>query len=154
MVLLEKEYIIFMKKNKKTKKIEKSFLMNKINKYTIEEKLRCIEFAEKNGIKNVSKLTGIDRKSLREWVKQRNKLKNIENKGKKFRLPGGGAKPKTLIHEKYLVKFINDCMEKKINVDASFIINEICRIDPEMKKKTQKALRSWCHRFLKRNKYS
>ena len=45
-------------------------------------------------------------------------------------------------------------MKKKINVDASFIINEICRIDPEMKKKTQKALRSWCLRFLKRNKYT
>ena len=57
--------------------------MKEIRKYTIEDKLRCIEFAEKNGIKNVSKLTGIDRKSIREWVKQRNQLKNIENKGKK-----------------------------------------------------------------------
>ena len=153
MVLLEKEYIITMKK--KIKKIKKiCFFMKEIRKYTIEEKLRCIEFAEKNGIKNVSKLTGIDRKSLREWVKQRNKLKNIENKGKKFRLPGGGAKPKTLIHEKHLINFIDGCIKKNINVDANLIINELCRIAPEMKNKTQKALRSWCYRFLKRNKYS
>ena len=153
MVLLEKEYIITMKK--KIKKIKKiCFFMKEIRKYTIEEKLRCIEFAEKNGIKNVSKLTGIDRKSLREWVKQRNKLKNIENKGKKFRLPGGGAKPKTLMHEKHLINFIDGCIKKNINVDANLIINELCRIAPEMKNKTQKALRSWCYRFLKRNKYS
>ena len=153
MVLLEKEYIITMKK--KIKKIKKiCFFMKEIRKYTIEEKLRCIEFAEKNGIKNVSKLTGIDRKSLREWVKQRNKLKNIENKGKKFRLPGGGAKPKTLMHEKHLINFVDGCIKKNINVDANLIINELCRIAPEMKNKTQKALRSWCYRFLKRNKYS
>ena len=128
--------------------------MKEIKKYTIEDKLRCIEFAEKNGIKNVSKLTGIDRKSLREWVKQRNQLKNIENKGKKFRLPGGGAKPKTLIHEKHLIDFIDGCMKKNISVDANLIINELCRIDPEMKKTNIKTLRSWCFRFLKRNKYS
>ena len=125
-------------KNKKTKKIEKSFLMNKINKYTIEDKLRCIEFAEKNGIKNVSILTGIHIKSLKEWFKRKNQLKNIENKGKKFRLPGGGAKPKTLMHEKHLVNFIDDCMIKNISVDANLIINELCRIDPEMKKKKHK----------------
>ena len=128
--------------------------MKEIRKYTIEDKLRCIEFAEKNGIKSVSELTGIDRKSLREWFKQRNQLKNIENKGKKFRLPGGGAKPKTLIYEKYLINFIDDCMKKNINVDANLIISELCRIEPEMQKKTQKALRSWCLRFLKRNKYT
>ena len=127
--------------------------MKEMRKYTIEEKLRCVEFAEKNGIKNVSELTVINGKILRKWLKQRNQLK-IQNKEKKFRLPGGGGKPKTLIYEKYLVNFSNDCMKKKINVDASFIINEICRIDPEMKKKTQKALRSWCLRFLKRNKYT
>ena len=128
--------------------------MKEIRKYTIEDKLRCIEFAEKNGIKSVSELTGIDRKSLREWFKQRNQLKNIENKGKKFRLPGGGAKPKTLIYEKYLINFIDDCMKKNINVDANLIISKLCRIEPEKQKKTQKALRSWCYRFLKRNKYS
>jgi hypothetical protein len=150
MELLEIEYIINIKK---TKKILNNF-MKEVRKYTIEEKLRCVEFAEKNGIKNVSELTGINGKLLREWLKKRNQLKNIENKEKKFRLPGGGGKPKTLIHENYLVNFINDCMKKKINVDASFIINEICRIDPEMKKKSQKALRSWCHRFLKRNKFT
>ena len=141
-------------KNKKTKKIEKSFLMNKINKYTIEDKLRCIEFAEKNGIKSVSELTGIDRKSLREWFKQRNQLKNIENKGKKFRLPGGGAKPKTAEKEQQIVKFIENCLQIGIKVDTALIINELCIIAPEMKNKTQKALRSWCYRFLKRNKYS
>ena len=45
-------------------------------------------------------------------------------------------------------------MKKNISVDANLIINELCRIAPEMKNKTQKALRSWCYRFLKRNKYS
>ena len=42
-----------------------------MRKYTIENKLKCIELAEEIGYKKVSEITGIDRKSLREWTRKK-----------------------------------------------------------------------------------
>ena len=48
-----------------------------MRKYTIENKLKCLELAEEIGYKKVSELTGINGKLLREWLKKRNQLKNL-----------------------------------------------------------------------------
>ena len=125
-----------------------------MRKYTIENKLKCIELAEKIGYKKVSEITGIDRKSLREWKRKKEQLKLIDNKENTFRLPGAGAKPKTVEQEKQIVKFIENCNKIGIKVDTSLIINELCRIYPEMLEKSRRTLRKWCYRFLKRHKYT
>ena len=87
-----------------------------MRKYTIENKLKCIELAEEIGYKKVSEITGIDRKSLREWTRKKEQLKLIDNKENTFRLPGGGAKPKTVEQEKQIVKFIENCNKIGIKV--------------------------------------
>ena len=42
--------------------------MKILRKFTIDDKLKCIEMVTKMGYQKVSELTGIDRKSLRESV--------------------------------------------------------------------------------------
>ena len=125
-----------------------------MRKYSIEDKLKCIELVEEIGYQKVSEMTGIDRKSLKEWEKKKKQLQSMDNKENSFRLPGGGAKPKTAEKEQQIVKFIEDCLQIGIKVDTALIINELCRISPEMLQKTRRTLRKWCYRFLKRHKYT
>ena len=61
--------------------------MKILRKFTIDDKLKCIEMVSQIGYQKVSELTGIDRKSLREWNRNKEKLKKITNKEKTFRLP-------------------------------------------------------------------
>ena len=96
-------------------------------------------------------------KLIKDILKNENKKyadKLIDNKENTFRLPGGGAKPKTVEQEKQIVKFIENCNKIGITVDTSLIINELCRIYPEMLEKSRRTLRKWCYRFLKRHKYT
>ena len=125
-----------------------------MRKYSIEDKLKCIELVEEIGYQKVSEMTGIDRKSLKEWQKKKKQLQSMDNKENSFRLPGGGAKPKTAEKEQQIVQFIENCLQIGIKVDTALIINELCRIYPEMLEKTRRTLRKWCYRFLKRHKYT
>ncbi len=127
--------------------------MKILRKFTIDDKLKCIEMVSQMGYQQVSELTGIDRKSLREWNRNKEKLKKITNKEKTFRLPGGGAKPKTLKIENLLIEFIKKCRKIGLNVNSKVVIDELCRIDPNMLNKSRKALRNWCYRFFKRHNY-
>ena len=43
-----------------------------MKKYTIEDKLICLELAEQIGFKQVSEITGINIKNIREWSKKKN----------------------------------------------------------------------------------
>ena len=56
--------------------------MKILRKFTIDDKLKCIEMVTKMGYQKVSELTGIDRKSLREWNKNKEKLKKFQLKKK------------------------------------------------------------------------
>ena len=125
--------------------------MKKCKKYSLEEKLNYIELASKLGLHKTSSISGIDRKSLREWSKNKEKLEKIRNKQNKFRLPGGGAKPKTIGLEHHLIYFSLCCRKVGIKITSNLIINELLRISPENKNKSLGALRNWSYRFFKRS---
>ena len=59
--------------------------------YTLAEKLKVLEIAEKNSDHFVEETFGIDRKNIRRWRNQKNDLMEAENKKNK-KLPGGGRK--------------------------------------------------------------
>ena len=122
----------------------------KLRKYSVDFKLKCLDLASSIGYTQASKITGIDRKSLREWVINKEQFEKIQQKEKTFRLPGGGAKPKNPEKEEKVFAFIIRCKEIGISINTGLIIEELCRIDPEMKKKSRRTLRKWCYRFLKR----
>ena len=122
----------------------------KLKKYSIEFKLKIISLIPKIGTYTLSKLYGIDRKSLRDWVKRKDAFNKIKNKQKSFRLPGGGTKPKRPELEIKISEFLIRCIEIGIPTSTGMIIDEVCRFDPQMKEKSRKSLRKWCYRFLKR----
>ncbi len=126
----------------------------KLRKYSVEFKLECLNLASIIGYGQASKLIGIDRKSLREWVINKEKFEKIKLKEKTYRLPGGGAKPKNPEKEEKVYQFVIRCKEIGIPINTRLIIDELCRLDPEMKKKSRRTLRKWCYRFLKRKHFN
>lgn len=64
--------------NIKSQKIQIKKIIH--NKYTIAQKLAIINEAEKNSLHSVSAKYGIDRKSIRLWISQKQELINQENK--------------------------------------------------------------------------
>ena len=124
----------------------------KFKKYSIDFKLKIVPLISVLGYYGVSKVYGIDRKSLREWRKRKTQLEKMKNKENTFRLPGGGTKPKNPEIEKEIAKFLNRCIEIGIPTTTGMIIDELIRIEPNMKFKERSSLRKWCYRFLGRFK--
>ncbi len=125
--------------------------MKLIRKYRIQYKLNSLYLVKILGISKTCKTLGIDRKTLNEWYIKQDRFKDIKEKNRKFRLPGGGAKPQTLEYEKQIVDLINERKKKNLSLKPKSIFQELYKIYPHMKKKTIKSLRCWWYRFIKRN---
>ena len=125
--------------------------MKKCKKYSIIDKLKYIDLANKIGISQVSHLTGIDRKSIKEWIKNKDKLMSMNNKEIKYRLPGGGAKSHMIQKEHHLIYFILVCKKVGIEITPKLIIKELLRINSTSLNKNNVTLKNWCYRFLKKN---
>ena len=104
--------------------------MKKCKKYSIIDKLKYIDLANKIGISQVSHLTGIDRKSIKEWIKNKDKLMSMNNKEIKYRLPGGGAKSHMIHKEQHLIYFILVCKKVGIKITPKLVMQEFLRIEP------------------------
>ena len=126
-------------------------MKKKCNKYSITDKLKYVELANKIGISKVSNLTGIDRKSIKEWMKKKEKLMSIKDKEIKYRLPGGGAKSQMKNKEHHLIYFILVCKKVGIKITPKIVMQEFLRIQPSYYKKSIDSLKNWCYRFLKKN---
>ena len=125
--------------------------MKKCKKYSITDKLKYVELANKIGISKVSNLTGIDRKSIKEWMKKKEKLMSMKDKEIKYRLPGGGAKSHMKNKEHHLIYFILVCKKVGIKITPKLVMQEFLRIQPSYYKKSIDSLKNWCYRFLKKN---
>ena len=95
--------------------------MKNLKQYTVKQKLRFIEIANKIGVSKISSLIGIHQKCIKLWKKNQEKLEKIKDKEKSFRLKGGGAKPKTLEIEDQIVEFIKNCRSINYNVTTGLI---------------------------------
>lgn len=126
----------------------------KFRKYSMRFKYECIKLIEIIGINNTSKQLGINHKCIRNWYFNRGKFKDLKEYNNIYRLPGGGAKLKYPKLEEKMKIFIQKCLEIGINITYNLIIEELFRIQPDMKKKKKNSLKKWCYRFFKRNNYS
>ena len=125
--------------------------MKKCKKYSIIDKLKYIELANQIGISKVASLTGIDRKSIKEWIKNKDKLMSMTNKEIKYRLPGGGAKSQMAFKEHHLIYFILKYKKVGIKITPKLVYEELLRIEPSYIKKGIFTLKNLCYRFLKKN---
>ena len=122
------------------------------NKYSIGFKLKCLELVKVLGIYRTSIIIGINRKSIRDWYLNTQKYLDVKKKNSTFRLQGGGAKEKYPKKEDEIALFVIRCKEIGLPLNAKSIIEEYCRICPNMKKYSIHTLKKWCYNFLKRNK--
>ena len=105
--------------------MEKAPIIIKAKKaaYTISFKLKCIHKVESGvSIHKVAEEAGVDRASIRDWLKQREELLKKDYKRDSFRLQGAGKKPITLGIEEELIKFIIECRHQQIALNSHEII--------------------------------
>ena len=121
------------------------------NKYSIKDKLKYIKLAEETSIHKVAEKYSIDRKSIREWISQKNIFLSSSDR---FKLPSGGRKANLSTEkESKIIDWINLNRELKNCVSIYSIILYIQKIDEEFKDKTYSAQKMIVHRFLKKNGY-
>jgi len=124
------------------------------NKYSIQFKSKCIELVNILGVYRTSVILGIDKKCIKYWYFQRANFHNIIKANCCYRLPGAGKKVKYLKKEEEVMYFIIKCKEIGIILNSNLIIEEYCRICPDVKNNSYSSLRKWFYRFLKRFNYS
>ena len=127
----------------------------KKNAYTIDFKLKCIQKVESGvSIHKVAEIAGVDRSSLRDWIKQKDELLKKDHKQNSFRLQGAGKKPMTIEIEEQLIKFILECRHQQIALNSHEIITKAQSLTDALEGKSYKSLMNWCYKFLKRAGFS
>jgi hypothetical protein len=94
-------------------------------------KLEAIEWARKNSVHSAAKKFRVDRKRIREWTKQENKLKQQVNTfggGKRKRLQGGGRHVQHPEFDSTLASWIKEMRENKKPVTRSIIKNKAIEV--------------------------
>ena len=134
--------------------IKESKEKNKRHKYSIKEKLATLTLIENNfSLHQIEDIYGIDRKTLRYWISQKDELKKEENQTG-YRLKGCGRKPVTNDIENEVMFWINTCRRNGMAVSCAQIIAYAIKLTGKDFKETLNAYRCWVYRFLKRNNLS
>uniref|UniRef100_A0A915NLG2 HTH CENPB-type domain-containing protein n=1 Tax=Meloidogyne floridensis TaxID=298350 RepID=A0A915NLG2_9BILA len=100
--------------------------------YTIDFKIKAIEFAAINNISLASRRFKVDRKRIREWTTQADKLRKLRDITpqhiEKYRLEGGGRHLHDIEFEKNLLEWIKEQRAKKIRISQRMIQIHACQI--------------------------
>ena len=128
------------------------------NKYTMEFKRKVINYAKENSSNGAVRKFKIDRKRVREWVNQDDKV--LKMKGKRFRVEGGGRKFTNNELEDEVLNWIHRRREKMLRVSRKLIMfkakpifDEKCG-DYEALKESFVASNGWLVKFMKRSHLS
>jgi transposase-like protein len=90
-------------------------------KYTVATKLKIVQEARDTSISATSTKYNVDRKSIREWMAQEDKLTLRDQTA--YRLQGGGRRPLDSALEEMLIERIRDTRIEKLRVSRSMITN-------------------------------
>ena len=127
-------------------------------KFSMEFKKNVIKYAKENSLNSASKKFNIDRKRVREWVGNEEKVASM--KEKRFRLDGGGRKLTDSELEEEVLNWIHERRSNMLRVSrklimfkAKSIFDEKCG-DDELLKKSFVASNGWLEKFMKRNHLS
>ena len=128
------------------------------NKYTMELKRKLINYAEENSCNGAARKFKIDRKRVREWVNQEDKVSKM--KGKQFRVEGGGRKLRDNELEDEVLNGIHRRRENMLRVSGKLIMFKAKAIyyekcgDDETLEESFVASNGWLVKFRKRNHLS
>ena len=107
--------------------------------YSIDFKLEVIRYAETNSNHAASKKYIIDRNSIRDWRRKRDKIEElkVERSGgaKRQRLDGGGRHLTSEEKEENLLEWIFDRRSKGLRVSRKIIMIKAAKFQEERRKK-------------------
>jgi len=109
---------------------------------------------KEKGLHSTSRKYNIDRKPLRRWVNNKEKLKKVVNKKRRKNLNGGDRKPYTIDIEEQLIEFIKIYREIEIAISTHELIIEAIKLLPTLANNTYNANIMWAHRILKLNGFT
>ena len=110
----------------------------KVRSYSIDFKLEVIRYAETNSNHAASKKYIIDRNSIRDWRRKRDKIEElkVERSGgaKRQRLDGGGRHLTSEEKEENLLEWIFDRRSKGLRVSRKIIMVKAAKFQEEKEK--------------------
>ena len=117
--------------------------------YDVRFKLRAVEVAKKKSIASTSREFGVDRKRIREWMKQEHELTKMKKEGrsKSKRLKGAGRRPHDEDMEESLFDWIIDLRQRNLRVSRVMILRQARVLSTN---DSFKGSIGWLNGFLKR----
>ena len=122
-------------------------------KYSIDFKLNVIKLTKMNiSIHSISNKLGIDRKLIREWIKNEINLNNIPNKDIRYRAckSSGLIKDFSDEEEEKIFIWIKEKRDNKYPVSAKSILAFASSLNNSFSYKKLDAQMRWVYRFIKR----
>jgi transposase len=103
-------------------------------------------------IHSISNRLGIDRKIIRDWIKNEIILKNISNKDKRYRIckSSGIIKNFSYEEEEKIFMWIKEKRDNKSLISAKSILAYACSLKPNFSNKKIDTQIRWVYRFIKR----
>ena len=133
-------------------------LKTKHKKYSLKFKQEVVAYAKQNSVNSAATKFLIHRKSVQEWKKQEERLIDIQNPKKRFRLKGNGRKIKNDEVEEGVLQFFKEMREKKLHVTRRRLRDKAREIYLNLSAGTDTddegqfvASEGWMTKFLDRN---
>ena len=103
-------------------------------------------------IHSISNRLGLDRKIIRDWIKNGNNLNNIYNRDKKYRIYKSSDIIKDLSdeEEEKIFVWIKDERDNKLQICTKSILVYACFLKIAFSNKKTDAQIRWVYRFIKR----
>jgi hypothetical protein len=127
----------------------------RLHSYDLAFKLKVITYAKDHGNSKAAKYFNVDRKRVREWRQNEDRLKGAASvasgSGRRKRLSGGGRKLNFPHIEEELAKWIKAKRDRGVRVTGKALKQEAIRQHRENGNPSFKASCSWLRRFMKRH---
>ena len=107
-------------------------------------------------IHSISDRLGIDRKTIREWVKNSSAFSDIRNNKIRYRLgkTTGIIKNFTDTEEEDIIKWLTERRNRNLPVSTKSLIGYASSINTKFANKSISAKIKWAYRFIKRNGFA
>ena len=124
----------------------------RMRSYSVTFKLKVIKLAEEKGKHYASKTYGVDRKRVREWCQQKEKLNKLPKN--RQRLEGAGKPLKYADIDNKLLEWLSERREAGVRKTGKALKREALRLHRANGSQSFKASCGWYTRFIKRHNLS
>ncbi|CAK5034928.1 unnamed protein product [Meloidogyne enterolobii] len=136
---------------------EKTASIKKKKSYTVDFKLEVVEFAKNHNASEACRQFSVDRRRIRDWTQQADKLKELRNSTplhiQKRRLTGAGRHIHNVEFEKNLLEWIKEKQLKGEKLSRRIIKMQASQMSSNYPECFE-ASEGWLQKFLKRNNIS